>query len=226
MIAGVAHTAGSELTAWRSDVAVFNLSAEPASVELVLRLTDAGGAAPLVATTSLGPGAAAEWRDALPSLFGLDTDAAGAVEVRSSMPLVVSARTYTVGGAGTYGQRLPGCTLDDALVPGATAVLAQLRHTDDFRTNIGFVNLGSTAATAWIQVYDPSGTAIGGRQRVEVGPDAWVQVADMLARAGAAGCPLAYATVEVTGQDAAIWAYASVIDRRTGDPLTVPMVLQ
>jgi hypothetical protein len=200
MIAGVAHTAGSELTAWRSDVAVFNLSAEPASVELVLRLTDAGGAAPLVATTSLGPGAAAEWRDALPSLFGLDTDAAGAVEVRSSM--------------------------DDALVPGATAVLAQLRHTDDFRTNIGFVNLGSTAATAWIQVYDPSGTAIGGRQRVEVGPDAWVQVADMLARAGAAGCPLAYATVEVTGQDAAIWAYASVIDRRTGDPLTVPMVLQ
>jgi hypothetical protein len=49
------------------------------------------------------------------------------------------------------------------------------------------------------------------------------QIVDAFDLAGAGDQDVAFATVEVTTPGAVIWAYASVIDNRTGDPSIVPL---
>ena len=58
---------------------------------------------------------------------------------------------------------------------------------------------------------------------VTVPPGGLVQVVDPFGVAGAGDRDLAFATVEVLTPGGLAWAYASVIDNRTGDPTIVPL---
>ena len=59
---------------------------------------------------------------------------------------------------------------------------------------------------------------------VSVAAGTWTQLNDVLDIQGVGDHSLAYATVEVLNQDGTIWAYASVVDERTGDATTIPLL--
>jgi hypothetical protein len=221
LVPGIAHTSGSGGTSWRSNLSVLNLSGNPDELLIIYR--HEGGSE--VVAEGLASGQINEWDDVAAGLFGMTAATSGAIEVTSDVPVIVMARTYNQTQSGTYGQVLPGCEVNEALVPGATAILTQLKSTSAFRTNIGFVSFGDTPCQVVVQLYSADGTRIGNPLYRLVPGGGWTQINSVFGKAGVSPCPIGYATVEVLTPGAAIWTYASVIDANTGDPLTVPQIL-
>ncbi len=141
LIPAVAHTHGANGTLWRTEVAVANLSAQPAAVTA----TYVADTVSLVRSAAVPAGGALAWANVLEDLFGIDPalDTSGAVQVASSQPLFASSRAYDETAAGTLGAEYPALTAADALAFGRTGVLLPLRKGADYRSNVGVVNLGS-----------------------------------------------------------------------------------
>ncbi len=222
LIATVAHSIGLGDSRWRSDVAVVNLGDTDATVTVTFLDPDG----PAERTVSFAAGATEEWRDVLVNLFGYPDDAsrAGSLHLASTAPLAITSRTYNQSDAGTYGQFLPALQHADALLPGASAVLPQLRNGDDFYTNIGLLNLGQSGAVGLVTLHAGDGQAVGTPFEIRASAGAWRQANDVFRSAGAGDHEVAYATLELTEGDA-VWGYASVVDRATRDPTTIPMAL-
>jgi len=226
LIAAVAHSPGVGSTLWRTDVAAIN----PATTEadLVLRFYPSAGGQPLTATESIEPGATVEWGNIMESVFSLapGASAGGSVTIESTLPLVISARTYNQTSGGTYGQYLPALTIEQALVSGVVGYLPQIKDNAAYRTNVGVINIGRAEASIEIRVFDGDGDQIGGAQSVTVTPERWKQVNDVFDAVGAGEeHDIAFATVTVTPADGRVWVYASVVDNRSGDPTTIPVLL-
>jgi hypothetical protein len=98
-----------------------------------------------------------------------------------------------------------------------------LERNADFRTNIGMTSTGDTQASAEIDLYDASATLLATRE-VELEALGWVQVNDIFGLEGLDDLDDAYAVVRNTSSEAALLAYASVVDERTGDPTYVTAV--
>lgn len=219
VVAGIAETAGAAGTRWRSDLALTNRSG--AAVEAVLTYRHGGGAVSEAVT--LGDGDTVELANIAGDLFGVPASS-GLVDIQSSGPLVVAARTFNDAPTGTFGQFLPGIESDDAIFGNGRGVLSQLRSDDGFRTNIGFVNLGAAALDARVRLYDGSGAPVGSPLVETVPGGRWMQINRAFDQAGAGDCTGCYALVELSGGGGPLWAYASVVDNGSGDPTTVPLV--
>ncbi len=220
MVAGIAETEGLGSTRWRSDVAIHNPTGTDAVVELDYRHD--GGAAS--GTVTVAPGGLVVLADAAGDFFGVP-DSVGAVEVFSNTDVVVTARTFNDAPNGTFGQFLPGVTAQDGLTDGRVGVLSQLRSSATFRTNIGFVDLSGAGAVARIRLFDGAGLPVGTPLQVAVDPRRMSQENRVFRTAGAGDCTGCYALVDVVGGQGSVWAYASVIDRDSGDPTTVPLTV-
>lgn len=222
LIATVAHSIGLGDSRWRSDVAVVNLGDADAN----LTVTFLGADGPVERTASLAANATVEWRDVLVSLFGYPDDAsrAGSLHIASNTLLAITSRTYNQSDAGTYGQFLPALQPADALLAGTSAVLPQLRNGSEFYTNIGLLNLGQSAAVGLVTLHADNGQAAGTPFEIRAAAGAWRQANDVFRSAGAGDHEVAYATLELTEGDA-VWGYASVVDRATRDPTTIPMAI-
>lgn len=215
---GVADTEGANQTRWKSQLAVVSLSDAPTVVDLVYR--HAGGAE--TRQVQLTEGAMAAWENVAVDLFGL-TDSAGAVEISSDAPVVVTARTFNDAPSGTFGQFLPGVVAGEGIAPSRSGVLPQLRSEADFRTNVGFVNLTGAACTATIQLYAGSGDPVGSPIGLSVPAAGWVQSNRVF---GGTDCLSCYAVVGTDAPGCELWAYGSVVDNGSGDPTTVPVVVE
>lgn len=224
-VAAVAHAPGSGGTEWRTDLAVGN----PGTLERTVAFTFVpyGGGAPVVRTAAVPAGGARVWTDALVDLFGVSAAEAtkGTLQVSSDVPLRVTSRTYNDTGSDTYGQAIPALTRHDCLTGGDVGVVPQLRKSADFRSNLGILNTGATDATVAIRLHGEDGTPIGSTLIHTVPAGQYWQRDDIFTGVGAAGRPLAYATVHLLTPEATVWGYGSVIDQATGDPTTVPMLV-
>ncbi|MEX1312356.1 MAG: S8 family serine peptidase, partial [Candidatus Sulfomarinibacteraceae bacterium] len=218
MVAGIAETAGAAQTRWRSDLAILNRGTAAAHVDLEYRWGEGSADASL----TVGPGSVVELVNVAADTFGAP-DTAGAVEVVSDAPVIVTARTYNAAQEGTFGQSLPGVTADDGLGAGETAVLSQLGNNDAVRTNVGFVDLGGNGALARIRLFDGDGRAVGSELGEIVPAGGWAQVNRVFRQANAGQCSGCYALIDLIGGDGPVWAYASVVDNLSGDPTTIPM---
>ncbi|MCL4807533.1 MAG: PKD domain-containing protein [Thermoanaerobaculia bacterium] len=222
VVPAVSHAPGDKGSLWRTDVAVVNPGASAAS--LTVTFVPVAGAS-VTRTAALGAGGTREWADVLVSLFGVAAAAnvSGAVRVASDVPLCVASRTFNQDALGTFGGFLPAVTAGEALAPGKTGVLPQLARNSLFRTNVGVTNLATAQVSATIRLFSESGAAVGAPIPVTVPPGGLHQVVDPFGVAGAGDRDVAFATVEVTTPGGLAWAYASVIDNRTGDPTIVPV---
>jgi glucose/arabinose dehydrogenase len=218
-VPAVAHLFGSGGTPWRAELSVANPSGEEAVLDLEFR----GGGMMLDASTAVAPGGAAAWNDVLVDLFGMDPDqqASGVVTIDSTVPVAVSVRSYASTASGTLGQYLPGLSDSDGIVPGRPGVISQLARTDSRYTNLGVVNLADETASVSIVLKDGDGALLGDPIVLEVGPRRWRQINDILE--GFGDHEAASARLEVMTPEGRIWAYASIIDRLTRDPTTIPM---
>ena len=221
-VAGIAHAPGAGGSLWRSNLAVANKAGTPVQVTLTYRT---GGAA-LVRNVTLNGRQILEWSDVALSLFGRADSTAGSVEVETTGPVLVTARTYNESPDGTFGQYLPGASENDGLIPGGIGTLPQVKKTAGFRTNIGFVNLGSGSVTVRTRLYSATGGQLGSAVTTTVGAGMWAQENDIFDKAGVAECLLGYAEVQITAGDGPVWGYASVVDNLSNDPTTIPLFLE
>lgn len=217
--AGIAHEPGLAGSNWRSKYSLLNLGGAVAEVSAEY-LQVAKVAAE---TGTLASGELRAWDDVAVDLFGVTGNSSGAIKLSSNQPLVVVARTYNLGPLGTYGQFLPGVTAADGLDFGNTGVISQLVKSNAFRTNIGFVNLGSSSCQVRVTLHAAGGATIGSARNVAMPADGWKQVNDIFGAAGAGNQADAYATVDVLTSGCTVWGYGSVVDNATGDPTTIPM---
>jgi len=220
MVAGIAETEGAAQTRWKSDLAILNRESTPANIDLTYRWEQGSADASL----AVGPGAIVELVNVAAETFGAP-DTAGAVEVVSDTPVLVTARTYNEGPDGTFGQSIPGVSADESLGTGDVAVLSQLGSNDEVRTNIGFVDLGENGALARIRLFDGDGNVVGSDVSELVPARGWTQVNRVFRAADAGDCNGCYALVDLVGAHGPVWAYASVVDNDSGDPTTIPMEL-
>jgi hypothetical protein len=217
-VAGVAETEGLQQTRWKSDLAILNPGAASATIDLTYR----HGGGREHASLSLAGGAVTELTNIAVSTFGVP-DSTGAVELESTMPLIVTARTYNDSPSGTFGQFIPGVTASGGVGLGESATLSQLSSSSEVRTNIGFVDLGGSGALARIRLFDGSGDAVGSELREVIPAAGWFQRNRVFRAANAGDCSGCYAVVDIVGAGGPIWAYASVVDAASGDPTTIPM---
>ena len=219
LVPAVAHLDGAGGTPWRTDLAVLNPAAEDAAMTLILHRDGPE----LSVEASLSAGSSTEWRDVLVDLFGLGGDAqvAGTLEILSDVPVVATARSYAVTSSGTFGQHLPALGVRDGLGPGEPGLLLQLARSAERYTNLGAVNLGAEPCAVSLQLHGSDGGQLGEPVGFDLAAAEWRQLFDVLAPAGEQEA--AWARVEVLTPGGRVWAYASVIDRLSRDPTTIPI---
>jgi len=206
----------------RSNLCITNVSESIAHLMVTYR----HGSGAVSEEYTLGANRSKEWVDVAASLFGMSGTSAGSVEVSSDVPVLVTARTYNQGASGTFGQYLPGADAAQALSSGQVGVLPHIKNTGEFRTNVGFVNLGSSSCTVRVRLYSASGVQVGSAVTRSVNAGEWSQINDVYDEAGAGSANLGMATVEVVSGNGEIWAYASVVDNTSNDPTTVPVFVR
>ena len=221
-VPAVVHTPGAAGTQWRTDVAAFNPSSQPAQVRLTLLADDDE----LVETTTIAPFSSTEWTDMAVSLFGAaaSDSTSGILHVAAEHRLLITSRTYNQGAEGTYGQYLPALTAADGF--SAVGYLLQLESSADFRCNLGLVNLANTAQDVRITLYDATGAAVGRQHTETVQPGAWVQINEVFDDLDAGSVASGFAELELVAGDGPVWAYASVVDNATGDATTIPVLME
>jgi hypothetical protein len=221
LTAGMAHASGANDSQWRSKMAVLNTAGRDVEVTL----SYAHGSGTDTETVTLPAGGMMAWDDVAVDLFGTPGESSGSIKVDADGPVLVTARTFNIGDAGTFGQFLPGVPAGDSMTSGQTGLLSQLSNNSAFRTNVGFINLGEQQVQVRVTVYDGSGLMLGTRN-IAVGPGNWKQQNDIFSAVGAGTVDNGYATVEVMTDGGTVWGYASVVDNATGDPTTVPVAIQ
>ncbi len=131
---------------------------------------------------------------------------------------MVSSRTYNDAESGTFGQYVPVEAESTAITGNDPATLIQLTRNQDYRTNIGFTNLGQTRLNLAVDLFSSSGAYLGSKG-ASVDPYSFNQVTDILGKIGSTSVDDAYAVIRADSVGAAYFTYASIIDNRTGDPI-------
>lgn len=213
----VARLAGSGGSQFRSDVGLLNRSNSTASVQLIYR-----GSAAITRTLSLPVGRQRILIDIVgPSNF--NTTGKAALEIRSDRPLTVTSRTYNMASNGTFGQYYGGYEPAEGLTQGQWGVLAHLTQNASYRTNIGVLNMGNTAAVVNIKLYTGTGT-LTGEYNVNLSPGEYKQEDRAFqTKGGQTNMAEGYAKVTCTSGVGVI-AVASVLDQGTSDPTTIALV--
>lgn len=199
----VSRASGANGTYWRSDVTLFNPTSSGQSFTLRF------GAA--TKSVYVGSRDTKVLADVL-TQFGLSAGT-GPLEISWSGGdgPVVTSRTYTTAGAGTYGQSIDpvAAFTRQMFVPG-------LRNDASYRTNVGFVNGGGESETFSVRALSSFGTEIG-RATLTLTPGQLLQAAAGNLFPGAS---LGSFTLVVEGDgNARLFAYGSMVDNATGDPV-------
>jgi hypothetical protein len=211
-VVGLAHSPGAGGSVWRSSLALTNRSGAPAGVELRYVFSEGREERSL----QLADGETFHRDDVVRTLFGVNGSSAGYVQIASSTPLTVAARTSNQLPAGTFGQALPVYTPEMTIELMGAGVLSGLRGGAGFRSNIGLVNMSASDCECRVRLVGPRGELLREWPSVGVGPSSWRQLNDVMP----ANAELAAAVV-APGSGCWMWAYASVIDEATGDPTTI-----
>lgn len=200
-----------------------------------LALRNTGGAAMLTTVKFLGhsgdgrggpevevplePGQTRTFADVLGSLFGLEGDYGPIRVTPTEAGLVVQGQTFTPGGGGTYGQSVPGVAAA-GLIGASKRTIVGVRQDDRFRTNLMLANAGESTVEVDVILYPASGGAPLATRRVTVGPLGFAQL-NVLNDLGVDGFSGAAFVLSTATPGGAFAAYASTIDRATGDPRTL-----
>jgi subtilisin-like proprotein convertase family protein len=199
------HASGANGTEWRTDVSVINPTSQPASV--IGKISSGGTIVFVVAPGEM---------HLLPDVVGLSIGLGGlhAFTIDSpGTPLLVTSRTWTGSGAGSYGQFIAAT---DGV--GATSTVIGVDDNDAFRTNIGF-RFAQAPAAVTVRVFDAEGNPRG-EGRFDITSDEPLQIPLRNLISG----PLTNG--RVTFESGSIsrldFAYASVIDNSSSDPSYIP----
>jgi hypothetical protein len=214
----VASFHGVPPTFFHSDVWVFNGSAQhTAEITATYRCAQAscGNA---VQTFTLPPRQSRSFSDIVGTFFGAP-ETFGAVEFESQDLIVVSSRLYTPDRSEpTVGMFVPGMLPGDAR---SRSVLTSLSHDDFFRTNVGVYNPNDVTVPVLFESYTSTGVVLGQFfSNVPAHRSFQLNDPELVASLEVADNLSDFYCIVVAG--APVFSYASVIDRRSQDPIFVP----
>ena len=213
----VARLDGAAGSVWRSDVVLLNPGDEDALVELWL--FSSNGAQVIESTVRNGTEGIFE------DVVGLiGTSGKGCLGIGSSQPLQVSGRIYNEAPSGTFGQYVHGWNNGDGLAAGRWGRLLQLRQVEgQFRTNLTITNTATTIATVQVTLFDSAGNELH-QYPLDVGPRELLQdLEPFKKRAGRPNLGWGFAVIEIS-EGNGLLVSASVIDSRTNDGTTIPII--
>lgn len=218
---------------FRTDVWIFNPDPSlKATVDLYYAEADVDGtSAPgLRITPDLDPRESVALSDIVLQYFG-KSSSYGLLEVRGSVPLIVTSNTFNVAGAvaGTYGQFSPGQAYRNALgfddsIFGDLYVTG-LFNDPNHRTNAVVMNPTATPLEAGVQLVDSVGNVYK-TVVVTVPPYSMHQLNDVFYQAFASsnpppGGPWRLNVYVNLSNGARVLCYATLTDLRTGDPYLI-----
>lgn len=219
---------------FRTDVWIFNPDpALRATVDLYYTEADTDGTADsgYRIDPDLDPRESVSLADLVAEVFG-KTSSYGLLEVRGSVPLIVTSNTYNVAGAvpGTYGQFSPGQAYRNALgfddsIAGDLYVTG-LFNDPGHRTNAVLMNPAGIPLEAGVQLVDSVGNVYK-TVVADVPPYSLHQLNDVFYQDFASssppqGGPWRLNVFVNLANGAKVLCYATVTDLRTGDPYLIP----
>jgi hypothetical protein len=142
----------------------------------------------------------------------------GVLRILTTQGVVVFTRVFNAAGRGSFGQGIPALPATAAIKPGDVAQLVGLRRTPQFRTNIALFNPSMENGLLQVRVFLQRGE-LAGEESYRLAPGGYIQLDDAL---HAFGVPRGeHLRAEISGT-VPFFAFASVIDARSGAPTLVP----
>jgi PKD repeat protein len=216
-----AKTSGAYGTNWLTDIVINNPNNSNANVKFYFLKAGEDNSNPISANLIVNSKNSLKISDAIGTLFGLN-NISGAIIVESNIPLIITSRTYNdQGNEGTYGQFISGISENYALRKDEKGKLIHLQKNSNYRTNIGFVNASEFNISINVDLFNSDGQPIGSRT-YNLKPYEYFQEANIINLLTSSDVNNAYAYVSTTTENARFFAYASIIDNRTGDPIFIP----
>ncbi|MBW3670527.1 MAG: hypothetical protein KY432_02510, partial [Acidobacteria bacterium] len=219
-VAAVGRTGGASGTYWRSDVTLFNPGS--ASVSATVRFLRAGEDNRFAGgrTISVGANGTRTLRDVM-SWVGAG-EGTGALQITwsgHSEGIVVTSRTYTTRAAdsGTLGQSI-GMTASGEF--GRKGIVTGLSSDNRFRANVGLLNSGDSPINITLRLIAPDGRQLGSTA-VTVGAKSQMQWSAASLFSGISFASLGNFTIVAESSGPTMFAYGSVIDNESGDPIFV-----
>jgi hypothetical protein len=232
IVTAVANTPGAGGTDWHSDLTLYNPHdhALPVVLQFLPTGRDNGGGAPTVEielypweTLNLWDVLGPQGFDARGRIGALlayaDDQRIDCSGIASACDFAVFSRTYTPrpgGGAGEYGQALPGFPSHLGLDWSVIAYLPQVMNDGEFRTNLGVASWTGALVRVRLELQEPAGTVID-RREVWIPPFGHAQ---WRLEPRVTGGTVAVWIVDGPA-DAMVYPYASVVNEATGDPVNV-----
>jgi PKD repeat protein len=217
------HTGGLNGTQWVTDLVLTNPGLSDAVARLYFMKASQDNTAAVAHPVVVPLRRALKLTDVVSTTF-LVHSGSGAILVGSDVPLIVTSKTYNQTSTGTYGDAFAGVPLAQAFGPGQSAWLTGLSQsasdTTGFRTNIGVVNAGPRWVQVAIALYGSDGTWLGTRN-IDLYAYQFQQMDRIFVGLAPNGVDGGYALVSSDTPGAVLFAYASVIDNGTGDPIGV-----
>ncbi len=243
VIPAAASVRGNHGADWRTDVVIHNPSQNPAVVTIRMIGPSPEGLPGVPDMVTLPEtiefGQTLVVTDAIASLFPQRSSGALLLTARDAeghpVPIVVTSRTWTSrpGPSGTFGQGIPAVAWeDDGTINDLEQVLIGLQASEDFRTNIGLVNLSQTTLGVFaIDILDSMGELLA-THWFDLPPQSWIQHNGLPAFLGLEGSDMAASIRLVDWMDLSPWgfsdvpapdwvAYGSKVDNWTNDPTFV-----
>lgn len=214
VVPGVAHL-DSGSNRWRTDVAVYN--ANPTVTNVVINYMSSTSTNSTHTSFDMQPGEVRLLKDVVSSLFGLDDAGSLVIFAPSFGSLVVTARTYTDTGSGTFGQYVPSfVVIDGTLYNDLPLELLHVAQSSAYRTNVGLIELGGSTTIVELDVVDEFGRRAS--TTVTLAPRQNIQLDSLLHDLGLDGVANARIEIRVVQGGGWVAAYSSVVDNQTQDP--------
>lgn len=226
VIPAATRSPGEHGSLWVTDVKVLNkafrsseMSGIVSADRAIQLLYISGGQTRTVTVSPLAPGSEGVYEDILMTQFGIERGT-GIIIVRTDWPISVWCRTYDASPQGTKGQYVPAFEASNKFLRQS---LHGISNTVTTRTNIGVVNLNSTATTFTVSVYKKRYASGDVSRPIDswtspIAANSMVQVA-----VNSEEFESGFAEI-IAGQK--VFAYASIIDNNSNDAVFVPGAFQ
>jgi hypothetical protein len=219
-----AHSSGVGETEWRSDLEVKARGTDPATFTIELLQQDQDNTSPLLATYTVAAGQSIRFEDLLETVFGYTGNAALRLTPTSGR-FLANSRTYNDDPNGTYGQYIPALPADTALTEGVSGALIHLASSSapatGYRANVGLLNVTAASISLELDLYTGNGELLG-TVAVTLLPYELRQMTDIYRQVTDDNVADGYILIRLLTPDGRYFAYASVVDNRSGDAIFIP----
>jgi hypothetical protein len=229
ILPGIAKVHGAAGTNWISDMVLLNTTDATRQVTMEMWVRNDANASPQTRSLSLAAHECRRLADVLPGLFGVNNGAA-AFKISVGPGVIVDARTFNQVSSGSYGQYVPAMYWPQGVYSTLSGYFPMVTQNAAFRTNLGLVNGGSGPVKVQISLLDDSGTVVGTPITVDLADRAVTQIDRIVNRFTSASFAGGYLKLEVPSSyssDHPVYAFVTVVDQKTGDPVyQIPVTAQ